>query len=126
MFQESLFSTPDVYTFEVKRGYATVVFTGYVYARCVKCPAVFPLTLYRIGQDRVASHDQCPDCRGDAPIRNRQRWSFSIVGARRIILTNAHLACGHCGTETQLQLRHMGDNQNIRNQPRCGKCRNER
>lgn len=123
MFQESLFSTPDVYTFELRHGYLRVVFTGFVFARCVSCPAVFPLTLYRLGH-RVVSHDQCPDCRGDAPIRNRQRWSFSIAGAKRIILTNAYLTCGHCGQETQLQLRHMGDGENVRNQPRCGKCRN--
>lgn len=124
MIQESLFKMPDVYTFELKRGFVRVVFTGYVYAKCVECPTVFPLTLYRLG-DRVVSHDKCPACRGEAPRRQRRdRWDFPISGAKRIVLTNAYLMCTHCGEETQLQLRHMTSGDEVRNQPRCSRCRN--
>lgn len=125
MIQEPLFSVPDVYTFEVKKGYAWVVFSGYVYAKCIECSKAFPLSLYQVG-DVVAGHDRCPVCRGEGAIRNRKSWQFPIRGARRIALTNATLSCCHCGTETQVQLRHMTGTDTIRNQPRCGKCRHEK
>ena len=54
-----------------------------------------------------------------------RRYSFDVRGQVRIVLCGeCLLLCPVCGGLAPLELRAMTNGEEIRNQPRCGRCRN--